>query len=56
MPVYGMGHATIVDSLNNRLEEKYPNAILAGCSYYGVGIGNCIQNGQDTAKKIANLL
>ncbi len=56
MPVYGMGHAAIVDSLNNQLEEKYSNVILAGCSYYGVGIGNCIQNGYDTAKKIANLL
>ncbi len=56
MPVYGMGHADIVKSLNQQLEEKYPNLILAGCSYYGVGIGNCIQNGQDTAEKIIKQL
>lgn len=52
MPVYGMGHAETVKTLNEQLEEKYPNVILAGCSYYGVGIGNCIKNGQDTAEKI----
>lgn len=52
MPVYGMGHAETVKTLNDQLEEKYPNVILAGCSYYGVGIGNCIKNGQDTAEKI----
>lgn len=52
MPVYGMGHAETVKTLNEQLEEKYSNVILAGCSYYGVGIGNCIKNGQDTADKI----
>lgn len=52
MPVYGMGHAETVKSLTTQLEEKYPHVILAGCSYYGVGIGNCIKNGQDTAEKI----
>ncbi|MGG0655906.1 protoporphyrinogen oxidase [Rummeliibacillus pycnus] len=56
MPVYGMGHATTVQSLNDQLAEKYPNLILAGCSYYGVGIGNCIQNGEDTAEKIVKQL
>lgn len=56
MPIYGMEHATMVKSLNAQLEEKYPNVLLAGCSYYGVGIGSCIQNGQDTAQKIASQL
>lgn len=52
MPVYGMDHAKIVQSLTEQMEMEYPNVYLAGCSYYGVGIGNCIQNGQDTARKI----
>lgn len=56
MPIYGMEHAAMVKSLNAQLEEKYPNILLAGCSYYGVGIGSCIQNGQDTAQKIASQL
>ncbi len=56
MPVYGMGHAETVNKLNQQLHENYPNVILAGCSYYGVGIGNCIQNGQDTAEKIIQQL
>lgn len=56
MPVYSMGHANTVASLERHLKEKYQNVRLAGCSYYGVGIGSCIQNGQEIADQIVQKL
>ncbi|MBS4175130.1 protoporphyrinogen oxidase [Bacillus sp. FJAT-49736] len=53
MPKYHLNHGKIIEALNNELEVEYPNIILAGCSYYGVGIADCIVNGKNTARKIA---
>jgi protoporphyrinogen/coproporphyrinogen III oxidase len=54
MPKYHLGHGQAVQSLNQKMTLLFPNVILAGASYYGVGIGACIQNGKDTAELIAN--
>lgn len=56
MPNYHMGHKTAVMSLEARLAGAYPGVYLAGSSYYGVGIGACIQNGKDLAQNIAQAL
>lgn len=53
MPNYHMGHKTAIASLEARLAAEYPGVHLAGSSYYGVGIGACIQNGKDLAEQIA---
>lgn len=53
MPNYHIRHHQIVQSLEKKMAEQYPNVILAGCSYYGVGIPDCIANGQKTAERIA---
>jgi oxygen-dependent protoporphyrinogen oxidase len=52
MPNYLITHPKTVGSLENKLEESYPGILLAGCSYYGVGIPDCIENGMVTARKI----
>ncbi|MEL3971403.1 protoporphyrinogen oxidase [Rossellomorea oryzaecorticis] len=52
MPNYHLEHSQAVDSLQLILQEKYQNVLLAGASYYGVGIGACIQNGKNTANAI----
>ncbi|QAY65872.1 protoporphyrinogen oxidase [Paenibacillus protaetiae] len=52
MPNYHIRHHEIVKSLENKLAERYPGIMLAGCSYYGVGIPDCIANGQQTAEAI----
>ncbi|WP_096199533.1 protoporphyrinogen oxidase [Bacillus sp. FJAT-45350] len=52
MPNYHLEHKHAVHSLIGKMETNFPNAILAGCSYYGVGIGMCIKNGNDTAAMI----
>ena len=56
MPNYHMGHKTAISALELKMEEVVPNIKLAGSSYFGVGIGACIQNGLDLAKTIANKL
>ncbi|MHA0858248.1 protoporphyrinogen oxidase [Paenibacillus sp. CMAA1364] len=52
MPNYHIRHHQIVASLEDKMANHYPNVILAGCSYYGVGIPDCIANGKKTAEMI----
>jgi protoporphyrinogen/coproporphyrinogen III oxidase len=52
MPKYHLKHRETIDALNKALSTMYPNVFLAGCSYFGVGIADCILNGKDTAQKI----
>ncbi len=52
MPAYQITHPKTVEVLETELADSYPGILLAGCSYYGVGIPDCIENGQKTAHKI----
>lgn len=52
MPNYHLKHRQVVEALEHKVAERYPNVILAGCSYYGVGIPDCIANGEKTAEHI----
>jgi protoporphyrinogen/coproporphyrinogen III oxidase len=52
MPNYLISHPQTVAALESRLKRDYPGIWLAGCSYYGVGIPDCIENGAETAGKI----
>lgn len=53
MPNYHLQHPELVRSLEGRMKQVYPGVLLAGCSYYGVGIPDCIANGEAAAKRIA---
>ena len=52
MPNYLISHPQTVEAIESRLIREYPGIWLAGCSYYGVGIPDCIENGAETAGKI----
>ncbi|WP_062105950.1 protoporphyrinogen oxidase [Bacillus niameyensis] len=56
MPNYQINHRQIVGHLEQNLASLYPQLLLAGCSYYGVGIPDCIQNGMEIAEKMIQLL
>lgn len=56
MPNYTISHPHIMNSLESKLAKVYPGIEIAGCSYYGVGIPDCIENGVNTAKKIITSL
>lgn len=53
MPNYHIRHSQTVQSLVQKLGQSDPNILLAGCSYYGVGIPDCIANGEKTAQILA---
>ncbi|OKL35635.1 protoporphyrinogen oxidase [Domibacillus mangrovi] len=54
MPNYHLQHSQAVSSLSQKMADLFPNVLLAGCSYYGVGIGACIANGKKIADTIAD--
>lgn len=56
MPRYDLAHQDALGIVLAELEERYPTIILAGCSYFGVGIGACIQNGKKTALQIIDAI
>lgn len=56
MPNYLITHRQSVEALESKLAALYPGIEIAGCSYYGVGIPDCIENGEKTAKRIIQSL
>lgn len=54
MPRYDLAHNEALSIVVEELAQRYPNVLLAGCSYFGVGIGACIQNGKKTAEQIVS--
>ncbi|KGR77207.1 protoporphyrinogen oxidase [Ureibacillus sinduriensis] len=56
MPKYDLAHKEALDTLLDDLHSKYPNLYIAGSSYFGVGIGACIENGKNTADKVLRSL
>lgn len=56
MPRYDLAHNEALNIVVKDLEARYPNLLLAGCSYFGVGIGACIQNGKKTAQQIIDAI
>lgn len=56
MPKYDLAHREALQGLVQELEENYPNLSIAGCSYFGVGIGACIQNGKKIGEELAEKL
>ncbi|MDQ0230351.1 protoporphyrinogen oxidase [Metabacillus malikii] len=56
MPAYQITHPKTIRNIENKLNLNYPGIYIAGCSYYGVGIADCINNGIDTAQRIISRL
>lgn len=52
MPIYNLQHKQAIQQLENQMLQQYPHLYLAGSSYYGVGIGLCIENGKNIAQTI----
>lgn len=56
MPKYDLAHREALQGLLQELNKNYPNLAIAGCSYFGVGIGACIQNGKKIGEELAEEL
>jgi protoporphyrinogen/coproporphyrinogen III oxidase len=56
MPTYDISHPETVKKLEKIFENNFQGIFIAGCSYYGAGISDCIENGKETAKKIVHTI
>ena len=55
MPQYHVGHAERVQGLEEKI-KKHAGLFLTGGAYRGVGIPDCIEQSENTAKKIVSYL
>ena len=51
MPKYTVGHLGRIAAIDEKLKE-YPGLFLIGCSYRGIGMGDCVKSGFDAAAAI----
>jgi oxygen-dependent protoporphyrinogen oxidase len=52
MPKYTVGHLERIAAIDEKLKE-HPGLFLIGCSYRGIGIGDCVRSGFDAAAAVA---
>ncbi len=55
MPQYTVGHLDRLTQIEAGL-SRYPGLVLTGAAYRGVGIPDCIREGQASAGRIADYL
>jgi oxygen-dependent protoporphyrinogen oxidase len=48
-PQYNVGHARRLERLRSCLKD-HPGLVLAGCSYGGVGLPDCVRSGRRAAE------
>lgn len=54
MPQYAVGHESRMAMLKQQFYEEYPNVTLAGSSFEGISIPNCVMQGKQVADKVWN--
>jgi oxygen-dependent protoporphyrinogen oxidase len=54
-PQYGVGHLERIRSMHAQLSQ-WPGLYLAGSAYEGVGIPDCVHQGEETARKAMEYL
>ncbi|XJZ28120.1 protoporphyrinogen oxidase [Bacillota bacterium Lsc_1132] len=52
MPQYTVGHKQRLETINKHIAEELPGVFLAGSSYGGVGMPDCVDQGEAAVKKI----
>jgi protoporphyrinogen/coproporphyrinogen III oxidase len=56
MPQYIVGHADWLRSIEPQLRTRLPGVFLAGSSYRGIGLPDCIQQGKQAAEQVMQSL
>jgi protoporphyrinogen/coproporphyrinogen III oxidase len=56
MPQYTVGHKQRVEKLKNDLSKELPGVYVAGSSYEGIGLPDCIDQGEAAVGKILGYL
>ncbi len=53
MPRYTVGHLDRMETLDRARQTQWPGLWLIGCSFRGIGIGDCVKSGFEAAEDIA---
>jgi protoporphyrinogen/coproporphyrinogen III oxidase len=56
MPQYVVGHKERLEKIKEKMTEQLPGVFLAGSSYEGLGIPDCIDQGEEAVKKVLHYL
>ncbi|RHW43141.1 protoporphyrinogen oxidase [Neobacillus notoginsengisoli] len=56
MPQYTVGHKQRLETLRGHIAAELPGVFLAGASYEGVGLPDCIDQGEAAAKDVLDYL
>lgn len=56
MPQYAVGHLERLETLRNYASNHLPGVFLAGASYEGVGVPDCIEQGEKAAEDLFHYL
>jgi oxygen-dependent protoporphyrinogen oxidase len=56
MPQYTVGHKQRLETINEHLKRELPGVVLAGSSYGGVGVPDCIDQGEAAVKTVLEYL
>jgi oxygen-dependent protoporphyrinogen oxidase len=56
MQQYATGHLERLELLERELAQQWPQIVLAGASYRGLGIPDCVQQGREAAELLARRL
>ncbi|MCS1351981.1 protoporphyrinogen oxidase [Mechercharimyces sp. CAU 1602] len=52
MPQYEVGHTAWLQTVRSHLYEHFPRLFVAGASYDGVGLPDCIESGKQAAENV----
>ncbi|AMA74615.1 protoporphyrinogen oxidase [Aneurinibacillus thermoaerophilus] len=52
MPQYIVGHKYRIEKLSDELKRHLPGIFLAGAPYYGIGLPDCIDQGEAAVKQV----
>ncbi|WP_409274280.1 protoporphyrinogen oxidase [Neobacillus sp. SCS-31] len=56
MPQYTVGHKQMLETLRGHLSKELPGVYLAGASYEGVGLPDCIDQGEAAVRNVLEYL
>lgn len=56
MPQYTVGHQAMIDRVKENVRQEMPGVFLAGSSFEGVGIPDCIDQGKEAVDEVLGFL
>ena len=56
MPQYTIGHEARLATMKKQFVQEYPHVMLAGSSYEGISIPDCVKQGKEVADEVFNQL